>query len=60
MAGLRFRVIGWGSEELPDLDFETDTIPSNPGYPFWNIACLTAIPASAISAALEKDNGSST
>ncbi len=59
MAGLRFRVIAWGSEELPDLDFETEAVPSNPGYPFWNVACLTAIPASALRAALEKDNGTS-
>ena len=51
---LRFRVQAWGSDEHPDLDFETDNPPRDLGwkYPFISVACLTAIPHSALHAAL--------
>jgi hypothetical protein len=54
---LRFRVKMWGSQEYPDLDYETDDPPRTLmgfDYPFVSIACLTAIPHSVLMADLEK------
>lgn len=34
---MKFRIIAWGSEELPDINIETDEIPPDLG---WKYRCI--------------------
>jgi hypothetical protein len=50
-----YRVKAWGAKDYPDLDYETADVPTDLGwkYPCYSVACLTAIPLSALQAALD-------
>jgi len=49
-----YRVKAWGAKDYPDLDYETADVPTDLGwkYPCYSVACLTAIPLSALQAEL--------
>lgn len=52
---MRYHVTAWGSDEHPDLDYETDDPPPSDltwKYPYVNVALLTPISYEALMAGL--------
>lgn len=49
----RYRVRAWGSDEYPDLDYETDDPPKS--FPNWSYPCVSVALQVPISASLLKE-----